>query len=151
MPSGFRQRAISITLQLQDRRLQFAPVLYPTTWYVHFVLSVVPPGYRDRRRVYILPYYSRSMRQSSPVMMTPRPWVSYCGRPARPNICMTSSGPSSCQAPFSGLYTCVPLMITICAGRFTPHAKVAVDTNTCRCGVGILAGAYGVRGVVSDW
>jgi len=66
-----------------------------------------------------------------PVMMIPSPWESYWGRPARPNICMTSSGDSSPQAPFSGLYTWVPLMMTVCAGRLTPHASVAVDTSTC--------------------
>ena len=42
-----------------------------------------------------------------------------------------SSGDNSVHRPFSGLYTCVPLMMTVCAGRFTPHASVAVDTSTC--------------------
>ena len=63
--------------------------------------------------------------------MIPMPWVSYWGRPARPNICMTSRGLSSCQLPLAGLYTWVPLMMTVWAGRFTPHASVAVDTKTC--------------------
>ena len=71
------------------------------------------------------------MAGAAPVMMMPSPWESYWGRPARPNICMTSSGDSSPQAPFSGLYTWVPLMITVWAGRFTPQASVAVDTSTC--------------------
>ncbi len=66
------------------------------------------------------------------MMMMPSPWESYWGRPARPNICMTSNGDSSPQAPFSGLYTWVPLMMTVCAGRFTPHASVAVETSTCK-------------------
>ena len=137
-------------------------------------------------------------RQAAPVMMTPSPNSSYCGRPARPNICITSSGDSSPHAPTSGLYTCrirshecvallesrtrtqqrsftwqdpgingmsymqhvllhnrissssttgsaaaalrqassgwlacVPLMMTLCAGRLTPQASVAVDTSTC--------------------
>ena len=65
------------------------------------------------------------------VMMMPMPWVSYCGRPARPNICMTSRGLSSCQLPLAGLYTWVPLMMTVWAGRLTPQARVAVDTSTC--------------------
>ena len=56
--------------------------------------------------------------------------MSYWGLPARPNICITSRGLSSCQLPLAGLYTWVPLIMTVCAGRFTPHAKVAVDTNT---------------------
>ena len=63
--------------------------------------------------------------------MMPSPKVSNWGRPARPSICMMSSGLSSHQRPFSGLYTCVPLMITVCAGRLTPHASVAVLTSTC--------------------
>lgn len=42
----------------------------------------------------------------------------------------TSSMLRSCSPPFSGLYTSVPLMITVCAGRFTPHASVAVHTRT---------------------
>jgi hypothetical protein len=29
------------------------------------------------------------------------------------------------------LLTCVPLMMTVCAGRLTPHARVAVHTSTC--------------------
>lgn len=32
--------------------------------------------------------------------------------------------------PGKKLITCVPLIMTVCAGRLTPHAKVAVDTNT---------------------
>lgn len=39
----------------------------------------------------------------------------------------------SCRPPFSGLYTSVPLMITVCAGRLTPHARVAVHTRTYIC------------------
>mmetsp|Transcript_574 Transcript_574/g.1538 ORF Transcript_574/g.1538 Transcript_574/m.1538 type:complete len:267 (-) Transcript_574:621-1421(-) len=66
-------------------------------------------------------------------MTMPSPNVSNCGRPARPIICITSSGESSVQRPFSGLYTCVPLMMTVCAGRFTPQARVAVLTSTCTC------------------
>ena len=27
-------------------------------------------------------------------------------------------------------FTCVPLMMTVCAGKLTPHAKVPVDTKT---------------------
>lgn len=42
----------------------------------------------------------------------------------------TSSMLMSCSPPFSGLYTSVPLMITVCAGRLTPHARVAVQTRT---------------------
>lgn len=42
----------------------------------------------------------------------------------------TSSMLRSCSPPFSGLYTSVPLMITVCAGRLTPHARVAVHTST---------------------
>lgn len=44
--------------------------------------------------------------------------------------CSTSSMLRSCSPPFSGLYTSVPLMITVCAGRLTPHARVAVHTRT---------------------
>ena len=66
-------------------------------------------------------------------MMMPSPNVSNCGRPARPIICITSWKLNSSQPPFSGLYICVPLMITVCAGRFTPHASVAVLTSTCTC------------------
>lgn len=44
---------------------------------------------------------------------------------------MTSIGDSSSHAAFSGLYTWVPLMMTVWAGRLTPHASVAVDTSTC--------------------
>ena len=44
--------------------------------------------------------------------------------------CRMSRAPSSVQRPFSGLYTCVPLMMTVCAGRLTPQASVAVDTST---------------------
>lgn len=65
------------------------------------------------------------------VMMMPSPYLSYCGRPARPIICITSSGDNSVHAPFSGLYISVPFKMTVCAGRLTPHASVAVDTNTC--------------------
>ena len=43
-----------------------------------------------------------------------------------------SSAPSSVQRPFSGLYTWVPLMMTVWAGRFTPQARVAVETKTYR-------------------
>ena len=31
----------------------------------------------------------------------------------------------------SGRLACVPLMMTLCAGRLTPQASVAVDTSTC--------------------
>jgi hypothetical protein len=48
------------------------------------------------------------------------------------NTCNTSNAPNSTQRPFSGLYTCVPFMMTVCAGKFTPQAKVAVDTRTCQ-------------------
>lgn len=48
------------------------------------------------------------------------------------NTCNTSNAPNSTQRPFSGLYTCVPFMMTVCAGKFTPHANVAVDTRTCQ-------------------
>lgn len=27
--------------------------------------------------------------------------------------------------------TCVPLMMTVCAGRLTPQARVAVEMRTC--------------------
>ena len=37
--------------------------------------------------------------------MMPSPKVSNCGRPARPNICITSSGLSSVHADLTGLYT----------------------------------------------
>ena len=47
----------------------------------------------------------------TPVMMTPSPNSSYCGRPARPNICITSSGDSSPHAPTSGLYTCQATLV----------------------------------------
>ena len=47
-----------------------------------------------------------------------------------PPTCMTSSIPSSLNPPALGSYSCVPLMITVCAGRFTPHASVAVHTST---------------------
>ena len=66
-----------------------------------------------------------------PVIMMPSPNESYGYRPARPNICITSSPLSSSQDPLAGLYTWVPLMMTVWAGRLTPHAKVAVDTRTC--------------------
>jgi len=46
---------------------------------------------------------------------------------------MTSSAPSSTQRPFSGLYTWVPLIMTVCAGRFTPQARVDVETKTWMC------------------
>ena len=49
------------------------------------------------------------------------------------DTCMTSSAPSSTQRPFSGLYTCVPLIMTVCAGRLTPQASVDVDTKTWMC------------------
>jgi len=32
--------------------------------------------------------------------------------------------------PLEGSYTSVPLITTECAGRLTPHAKVAVQTST---------------------
>jgi hypothetical protein len=38
------------------------------------------------------------------------------------------------------LYTCVPLMMTVWAGRFTPHASVAVDTSTYKHTVGGTGG-----------
>mmetsp|Transcript_3399 Transcript_3399/g.7067 ORF Transcript_3399/g.7067 Transcript_3399/m.7067 type:complete len:216 (-) Transcript_3399:1040-1687(-) len=64
-------------------------------------------------------------------MMIPSPpAVSNCGRPARPKICITSSTPRSTKAPRDASYTCVPLMMTVCAGRLTPHASVAVQTST---------------------
>jgi len=123
------------------------------------------------------------------VMMMPRPVSSNCGRPARPNICCTSSmpgkvtklqprysesvrgyciwislccmknhdgcrlhrrrciaatenmqhaqgarerAPRSLNWPLWASYSCVPLMMTVCAGRFTPHASVAVVHSTCR-------------------
>lgn len=40
--------------------------------------------------------------------MIPSPWLSNCGRPARPNICSTSSMPISTNEPFFASYTCVP-------------------------------------------
>jgi len=46
---------------------------------------------------------------------------------------MTSSALSSTHLPFSGLYICVPLMITVWAGKFTPQASVEVDTRTWIC------------------
>ena len=48
------------------------------------------------------------------------------------DTCSTSKAPNSTQRPFSGLYTCVPFMMTVCAGKFTPQANVAVDTRTCQ-------------------
>lgn len=44
-----------------------------------------------------------------------------------------SRAPSSTHRPFSGLYTWVPLMMTVWAGRLTPHASVDVDTSTWMC------------------
>ena len=46
------------------------------------------------------------------------------------DTCMTSKAPSSVHRPFSGLYTCVPLMMTVWAGKLTPQARVAVETRT---------------------
>jgi hypothetical protein len=60
----------------------------------------------------------------------PSPNLSYYGLPALPIIYSMSYGLSSTHLPYSGLYIYVPLMITVCAGRFTPQASVAVDTNT---------------------
>ena len=40
--------------------------------------------------------------------------------------------PRSVNPPFCGLYSWVPLMITVCAGRLTPQASVAVQHSTCR-------------------
>ena len=39
--------------------------------------------------------------------------------------------PRSVKPPFCGLYSCVPLMMTVCAGRLTPQASVAVQHSTC--------------------
>lgn len=52
-------------------------------------------------------------------------------RVGRGVTCMTSSMESSRKPPALGSYSCVPLMTTMCAGRFTPHASVAVHTSTC--------------------
>jgi len=39
--------------------------------------------------------------------------------------------PRSLKAPFCASYSCVPLMMTVCAGRLTPQASVAVVHSTC--------------------
>lgn len=52
------------------------------------------------------------------------------GQTRKLSTCRISSAPSSVQRPFSGLYTWVPLMMTVWAGRFTPQARVAVETKT---------------------
>jgi len=57
---------------------------------------------------------------SRAVTMMPSPLESYCGRPARPKICITSRIPRSWNPPRTLLYTSVPLMITVCAGRLDP-------------------------------
>jgi len=67
------------------------------------------------------------------VMIIPSPVLSYYGLPALPIICKISYGDNSTHLPFSGLYICVPLMITVWAGKFTPHAKVAVEIRSCKC------------------
>jgi hypothetical protein len=59
-----------------------------------------------------------------------------------------ASSPRSVKPPFWGLYSCVPLMITVWAGRLTPQASVAVQHNTCapsRASVAMLAVGLG------DW
>ena len=66
-------------------------------------------------------------------MMIPTPNWSNCGLPALPSICITSSWLSSSHLARVGLYTSVPLITTVWAGRFTPHARVAVETKTWRC------------------
>lgn len=42
-----------------------------------------------------------------------------------------SAVPRSLNWPLCASYSCVPLMMTVCAGRFTPHARVAVVHSTC--------------------
>lgn len=66
-------------------------------------------------------------------MIIPSPSVSKCGLPALPNICIISCKLTSTHLPYSGEYTWVPLIITVWAGRFTPHAKVAVETKIFKC------------------
>lgn len=69
-----------------------------------------------------------------PSFYTPRcPDKLITARKTHDRTCSTSSMLMSCKPPFSGLYTSVPLMITVCAGKLTPHAKVAVHTRTCPC------------------
>jgi len=65
-----------------------------------------------------------------PVIMIPSPFVSYFGLPALPIIYNISYGDNSTHFPYSELYIYVPLIITVCAGKFTPQAKVEVDTST---------------------
>jgi len=62
------------------------------------------------------------------VIIVALPLVSNCGLPARPNICCTSRMPRSTFLPST--YRSVPLMITWCAGRLTPHASVEVVHST---------------------
>ena len=40
--------------------------------------------------------------------------------------------PSWVKEPFCASYSWVPLMMTVCAGRFTPQASVAVVHSTCK-------------------
>ncbi len=63
----------------------------------------------------------------------PYPFSSNRGLPALPSICIISCRESSVHLPYSGEYTCVPLMMTVCAGKLTPQAKVAVDTKMFKC------------------
>jgi hypothetical protein len=63
-------------------------------------------------------------------MIIPSPFVSNLGLPALPIIYNISYGLNSTHLLYSGEYTYVPFIITVCAGKFTPHARVAVETNT---------------------
>jgi hypothetical protein len=63
-------------------------------------------------------------------MIIPSPFVSNLGLPALPIIYNISYGLNSTHLLYSGEYTYVPFNITVCAGKFTPHARVAVETNT---------------------
>ena len=65
--------------------------------------------------------------------MIPSPLVSNLGLPALPIIYNRSWLLNSTHFPSSGEYTYVPFIITVCAGKLTPHANVAVLINNYIC------------------
>ncbi len=65
--------------------------------------------------------------------MIPYPFSSYLGLPALPSICITSCRLNYTHLPYYAEYTWVPLIITVCAGKLTPQAKVAVEIKILKC------------------
>lgn len=89
------------------------------------------PHYKDKKYWQIWTVLTETQETHNFKMeMCHRKWVQLAHWSIKWLTCKMSRAPSSVHLPFSGLYTCVPLMMTVCAGKLTPQANVAVDTST---------------------